>query len=199
MLSFSEKSDYNFISIIYYYFLWPPSSPYKDQNFSMKFCFCAPICWYNYNDSYMLHCADQATSENNIPLSPQWLYAKPGDSKVGISTVLVVLTFHFSYIMLIYCLIPFKRLSWLVLSYILPLFNHFLCWTSVCFVHFVSLWDFLSWYNVSLLFSAEFELYDIRSVKCHKIYLVVYFQSLDSFFFVYFCVVKFNVAHIRGC
>ncbi|THU61682.1 hypothetical protein C4D60_Mb07t25890 [Musa balbisiana] len=24
---------------------------------------------------------DQATSENNIPLSPQWLYAKPGDSK----------------------------------------------------------------------------------------------------------------------
>lgn len=136
MLSFSEKSDYNFISIICYYFLWPPSSPYKDQNFSMKFCFCAPICWYNYNDSYMLHCADQASSENNIPLSPQWLYAKPGDSKVGISTVLAVLTFHFSYIMLIYWLIPFKRLSWLVLSYTLPLIIFFAGLVFVLFTLF---------------------------------------------------------------
>lgn len=29
---------------------------------------------------------DQAASENSIPLSPQWLYAKTGDSKVALST-----------------------------------------------------------------------------------------------------------------
>ncbi|KAL6011689.1 hypothetical protein ACLOJK_002137 [Asimina triloba] len=28
---------------------------------------------------------DQVSSENNIPLSPQWLYAKPTDSKIGLS------------------------------------------------------------------------------------------------------------------
>ncbi|OVA17443.1 GYF [Macleaya cordata] len=29
---------------------------------------------------------DQLTSENSIPLSPQWLYAKPNDAKTGLST-----------------------------------------------------------------------------------------------------------------
>lgn len=34
------------------------------------------------SDLYVLHGADQVTSENSIPLSPQWLYAKASDSKV---------------------------------------------------------------------------------------------------------------------
>ncbi|RWW16780.1 hypothetical protein GW17_00019319 [Ensete ventricosum] len=41
------------------------------------------------NRSSMVDFSDQVTSENSIPLSPQWLYAKPSDSKVCVSTVLV--------------------------------------------------------------------------------------------------------------
>lgn len=42
---------------------------------------------------FMLHVVDQVNPENSIPLSPQWLYAKPGDSKVGFLITLVVSAF----------------------------------------------------------------------------------------------------------
>lgn len=54
-----------------------------------------------FNNNIFVLIADQVASESNIPLSPQWLYAKPADAKaltagiLGVQKFTLVLSFCF--------------------------------------------------------------------------------------------------------
>lgn len=70
---------------------------------------------FNNNNIFVL-IADQVASESNIPLSPQWLYAKPADAKaltagiLGVQKFTLVLSFCFFF--------PFVQLQeWLLLFF----------------------------------------------------------------------------------
>ena len=46
-----------------------------------------------FNNNIFVLIADQVASESNIPLSPQWLYAKPADAKALTAGILGVQKF----------------------------------------------------------------------------------------------------------